>query len=150
MRASFRIIVAIVFALLVGAPRAYSASIPAASCSQSDVQAAVNLANNGDTVNVPAGSCTWTALVNVNSAIRLHGAGYQGNNITQISSGLANTLKFNLLSCSSAPELDGFLFYNTNPGGSNTQGVVTFAGTCDKLKMHDNKQINAPGGHNYF
>jgi polygalacturonase len=34
--------------------------IHAASCSQEDVQAAIDAANDGDTVSVPAGTCTWT------------------------------------------------------------------------------------------
>ncbi len=35
-------------------------TIPAASCSVADVTAAVALAADGDTVQIPAGSCTWT------------------------------------------------------------------------------------------
>src|SRR5262249_30319157 len=47
----------------------------AASCSQTDVQAAINLASTGDTVVMPSGTCTWTTRMNINKAITLRGAG---------------------------------------------------------------------------
>jgi len=56
-------------------------TISAASCSQSDVQAAINSASTGDTVLVPAGNCTWTTQtaytpsVSVTKAVILKGAG---------------------------------------------------------------------------
>jgi len=60
---------------------AEAGSIYATSCSQYDVQAAINLASNGDTVYVPAGNCTWTTQTSgpsvqiVNKEIVLAGAG---------------------------------------------------------------------------
>jgi len=62
-------------------------SITAASCSQSDVQAAINSAVNGNTVVIPPGTCTWgtpsfwngaflSNPLNVNKAIKLIGAGF--------------------------------------------------------------------------
>lgn len=45
---------------------ARASTIRAASCSQSDVQAAIDAASDGDTVAVPAGNCTWTTAVNIN------------------------------------------------------------------------------------
>jgi uncharacterized Zn-binding protein involved in type VI secretion len=56
--------------------------IPAASCAQTDVQAAIDLAQEGDTVQAPAGNCTWTtveprtpAVEIAGKAITLQGAG---------------------------------------------------------------------------
>lgn len=50
--------------------------INAASCSQTHVQTAVNSAVNGDTVLVPAGTCTWNSAVSItNKTITLTGAG---------------------------------------------------------------------------
>lgn len=46
---------------------------PAASCSTSDVQTAINKTVAGDTVTVPAGTCAWTSLTI--SGIQLIGAG---------------------------------------------------------------------------
>ena len=39
--------------------------IQAASCSRADVQAAINSAQDGDTVLVPAGECTWNSEVSI-------------------------------------------------------------------------------------
>jgi len=56
-----RTIVLISFAVLLFNVQGVSAAlINANSCSQQDVQAAIDLASDGDTVKVPAGSCTWT------------------------------------------------------------------------------------------
>ena len=50
--------------------------ITATSCEQSDVQAAVTKAPVGATVNIPAGTCTWTSGVTVSDVgINIIGAG---------------------------------------------------------------------------
>ena len=54
---------------------AQAATVTAASCSSSAVQAAVNSANSGDTVLVPGGSCTYTTAVTVTAAITINGQG---------------------------------------------------------------------------
>ena len=55
---------------------AMAATINAQSCAQAAVQTAVNTAANGDTVRVPAGTCTWASGVNIKSkTIFLVGAG---------------------------------------------------------------------------
>ena len=52
---------------------AHAATMPAASANLADVQAAVNSANGGDTVQVPAGSATWSAGLTISKAIILQG-----------------------------------------------------------------------------
>lgn len=47
----------------------------ATSCSASDVQAAISLTSNGDTVLIPGGSCTWSTPVTITNAITLNGQG---------------------------------------------------------------------------
>jgi hypothetical protein len=49
----------------------------AASCSASAVQSAINAANTGDTVTIPAGTCSWTSGVSIPSSkgITVQGAG---------------------------------------------------------------------------
>jgi hypothetical protein len=49
--------------------------IAAASCSRTDVQVAFDAAKTGDTVTIPAGTCTWTSVFNFNKAVTLKGAG---------------------------------------------------------------------------
>ncbi len=55
---------------------AKAATINASSCSRSDVQSAVNSAGDGDIVQIPNGSCTWTTPVTIiDKAITLRGSG---------------------------------------------------------------------------
>lgn len=55
---------------------AQAATITAKSCNTSDVQSAINAAAEGDTVNIPAGTCTWTSGVTVSGkGINIVGAG---------------------------------------------------------------------------
>jgi hypothetical protein len=67
---------------------ASASMIPAATCSQTDVQKAIDSAKGGDTVLVPAGNCTWAtanannASVYVEKAITLKGAGIDQTIIT--------------------------------------------------------------------
>jgi hypothetical protein len=47
--------------------------VTAMSCSQQDVQAAIDAAADGDTVAVPEGTCTWTTLAASTPAVLLEG-----------------------------------------------------------------------------
>ena len=58
------------FSLVMPRP-AQAATLTAASCAQTDVQAAINSASSGDTVNLPAG--TWYLPVYANEADGLVG-----------------------------------------------------------------------------
>jgi hypothetical protein len=60
---------------------AEAVTVTASSCSQSDVQAAISSAAVGDTVQVPAGNCSWSGL-SVSKAIHLRGAGVTQTRIT--------------------------------------------------------------------
>lgn len=55
----------------------WAATITAASCSQANVQSAVNSATSGDTVTVPGGSCSWSSPVSIpnTKGITLNGGG---------------------------------------------------------------------------
>jgi hypothetical protein len=61
--------------------------INALSCSQTDVQAAINLSVSGDTVVVPAGSCTWSSTLAITKAIIIKGAGVGNTIINKYTSG---------------------------------------------------------------
>jgi hypothetical protein len=50
-------------------------TVTALSCSQTDVQNAINSATSGDTVVMPAGNCTWTGTITLSEGILLKGAG---------------------------------------------------------------------------
>jgi len=59
-----------------------AATINAASCSYNDVLAAITSAQSGDTVNVPAGSCTWSSDISVQKKVFIEGAGMMSTVIT--------------------------------------------------------------------
>lgn len=52
-----------------------AATIVAASCSQADVASALSTAARNDTVQVPAGTCTWATPVTITKGVTLTGAG---------------------------------------------------------------------------
>lgn len=53
------------------------AIITATSCNSSDVQTAINAAVDGDTVQIPAGTCSWTTsgVTVTNKVLTIQGAG---------------------------------------------------------------------------
>jgi hypothetical protein len=61
-------------ALLFAGP-ALSATITATSCALADVSAAMGSAADGDTISVPAGSCTWNATLTVSKGVSIVGRG---------------------------------------------------------------------------
>lgn len=69
------------FALFMFASHAWAGTYTAASCSQADVNAVINgpthTAVDGDVIQIPAGSCTWTSGISVpsNIGITITGAG---------------------------------------------------------------------------
>jgi hypothetical protein len=76
----------IISLLFLSERAALGATIYASSTSATDVQNAVNTANNGDTVVVPSGSATWSSTVTVNKGINLIGGGGTSG-VTTISQG---------------------------------------------------------------
>ena len=53
----------------------HAATVTAATCSLTDVAAAVGRASNGDTVQIAAGRCSWTSTLSISKGISLIGAG---------------------------------------------------------------------------
>jgi hypothetical protein len=77
--------------LCIMSNRAVAASVTATSCSSSAVQAAIYSASAGDTVQVPAGACTWSTAVTIPATkkITLAGAGMNSTVITRSPAGVA-------------------------------------------------------------
>jgi hypothetical protein len=98
-------LICLVFCLLL-ISNVSAATINAASCSQSNVQTAINSASTGDTVAVPSGSCSWTSTITLNKNIILQGS---GSSSTYISGG-------SISSTNSAPRITGFHFTGTTIG----------------------------------
>ena len=68
----------------------------AASCNRSDVNAVINggvhTAVNGDTILIPAGTCTWTSPVNVSVGITIQGSGTPNTGAASFGAGTLNTI----------------------------------------------------------
>ncbi|MGD9276909.1 MAG: hypothetical protein PVJ67_07090 [Candidatus Pacearchaeota archaeon] len=61
--------------IFLGVSFVSAATIGAASCSQSAVEAAILTAVDGDTVQVPAGDCSWGGSITINEELEIIGAG---------------------------------------------------------------------------
>ena len=75
-------LVAGVLVALLWVGSAWGATIPAASCSTTHVNAAIASASDGDTVTVPAGTCALTGNITVTKNIHLQGAGIDTTNFS--------------------------------------------------------------------
>lgn len=115
--------------------------IQSASCSRADVQAAINQAQDGDTVLVPAGECTWNSEVSIqNKTITLIGAG-SGAGGTKIIYGGTNhgLLDIDAENKTGKMEVTGFWFY----GGDSdywSGTAIQFSGpkSWKNLRIHHN------------
>jgi hypothetical protein len=109
-----------------------AATINANSCSQSDVQAAVNSANDGDTVVVPPGTASWTnsvlddSVIVFNKGITLTGAGIGLTVITDATLQNPNDDQEALIQVSGTEgkpfRITGFSFLNVNDTGIKIYG----------------------------
>lgn len=103
---------------LTGICEVNAATIYAASCSQTDVQAAIDTASDGDTVVVPAGEATWDSGVDISDDknILLQGAGTGFTIITRSSTGTAVDLE------QTSSRVTGFTFYEGSIGANGGSG----------------------------
>ena len=75
-------LLAVFFSMIIYG-KCFAATVDAASCSQDDVQTAIDSAIRGDTVKIPAcAETTWDTAVTITKAITLQGAGAGLTNIT--------------------------------------------------------------------
>jgi hypothetical protein len=119
--------------IFAGSFTAQAATIRAASCSYADVANAVTLAQNGDTVQVPAGGAVWTSVIFIRKPISIIGAGPNATFLTnQIpiaspwSPGLAAPPFFSVqLTNGNSFRVSGFYLYC--PPDNNLNGVSIYA-----------------------
>ena len=107
------------FALIVLtlAVNASAATWTAKSCSRADVASAANSASDGDTIVIPAGTCTWTTNLTIADKILvLQGAG------------MDQTVIVDGVSKATYPNIPTVLSYRTKPGGLTRITGMTFAG----------------------
>ena len=112
------------------------------SCSYVDVSAQVAAAAVGDTVAVPAGSCTWSGTLRINKGISLIGAGI-GNTI--ITKGASTIIEYapSDVNSNALMRISGFTF---NFGGSGGTGLDVSSGNTlvlqTRLRIDHNKFQN--------
>ncbi|HEY1789399.1 MAG TPA: hypothetical protein VGJ73_14665 [Verrucomicrobiae bacterium] len=114
------------FLLIFGVSHSVNAAVVNAnSDSLSDVQSAVNQANPGDTVNVPAGTATWTGTLTVNNDIQIIGAGVgRSTLVDNVPRGNGTLISWNTVS-NGFCRLSGFSFnyLNTSVAYGGTVGI---------------------------
>jgi hypothetical protein len=117
----------------------------AASCNESDVNAVIsgptNKAVDGDTIIIPAGTCTWTSSLSITVGLTLQGAGTPNTLPSQFGSGTLTTIiKSNVSSSSPMITVTGLTFGQTvristldiepNSNVTSLRTPLEFAGTC--------------------
>jgi hypothetical protein len=143
-----RLAVLLVFASVVPAR---AATVNATSCSQANVVSAIASASAGDTVQVPAGTCSWSGGLSING-IQLIGAGKSASG-TVITAGMVTMTKH----ASQNTRLSGFRFTGTDIHATVTGSTSARAYIIDNnyfyATQNDFVNLNANGGllhHNDF
>ena len=131
--------------LFVLVPSVFAADVNAASCSNGDIQTAVNAAANGDRVIVPscaAGSWTGSVTIPNTKGITLMG---QGSTNTIISVGSTNQLVVTTSSSNQPFRLTGFTFKHTHSAGTAFMQIL---GTATDWRVDNNvfDSQNTAGG----
>lgn len=124
--------------LWVGASGAAAATINAANCTESAVQAAITSASNGDTVVLPVCTVNWTTPVTVSGKwITVQGSGITQTIITDTrASGYDPSLFTWTVQAGGLSRLTG-IRWNGNTNGSSGGNVPTviFLGTTTQLRV---------------
>jgi type II secretory pathway pseudopilin PulG len=146
-------IIAVLAVSLLGISVAQAATISAASCAATDVQNALNLAQAGDTVLLPAGTASWTQRVTWNAPanVTLKGAGTSatgGGDQTTITDdvGGGNHL-FNIHAASTGVLRITGITFRSGGGGIKDNGTINFEGPG--MVRIDHCHLIATSGSNY-
>jgi hypothetical protein len=122
-----------------------TATINANSCSQTAVQAAINSASAGDTVTIPAGTCTWTSQLTVSKGITIKGAGIDVTTIVaNVATKAGDSGKLALVmdvSGATPWHLSDLTITDTGTY-YDYEGVFKINGTCAGWRMNNVKFIN--------
>jgi hypothetical protein len=109
LRSFFSFIMAAPIAMLATL-QAHGATIQAASCQQSAVNAVINgpnhVAVNGDSIQIPAGTCTWTSGVKIPAGIGISilGSGSPNSTAGTMGAGTSSTIIVDDIPSSSDPK----------------------------------------------
>ncbi|MEF3073919.1 hypothetical protein V2P20_02660 [Methylobacter sp. Wu1] len=111
----------------------YAATKAAASCSYNDVSTAVASAATGDTVTVPAGSCSWSSTLKITKGISVIGAGKAETIITNNAGTAVSIIKTQ----NDFVRLSGFRFNNSD----KQTPIISIIGPTFKARI-DNITVN--------
>ncbi len=106
--------------------------ITASNCTAVAVQAAIDVAVSGNTVVIPAGTCTWTSSISISKGITLQGAGQDTTVITA-----SNTDLITVTGNGTAFRMTGIGF-----NGSNLFGAIMIDGSFSTFRMDHLKFTN--------
>jgi hypothetical protein len=116
-------------------------TIPATSCQQAHVSAAIAAASDGDTVTIPAGNCSvangtaWTTLLTVTKRLHIQGAGIDQTIIQSDH-------------LSGSPQI---FDWNVPPTGLSTLSGITWYGRGINTSPHDGViRLYSNGSHKQF
>jgi len=107
-----------------------AATIYVPDLSFASVQTAINSASDGDNINIPAGSATWTSTLTINKAITLQGAGSSSTIITNAVPSTGTLMTINLVA-GKPTRLTGFQVPNT-PLANTGQAAFIVSGHSDQ------------------
>ena len=130
------------------APNVYAETITARSCSQANVQDALNSANRGDTVTIPAGDCTWSSTVTFNKALTIQGAG-KANTI------IRSNISVPSLTMSRGPGKYQMLYFRSSSPSSDENVTLRITGITFDMNYKSsgvaiyNEKLNAPNSIDY-
>ena len=113
------------------------------SCARSDIQAAVALAEDGDTLRVPAGSCTWSSSITIHDkSITVIGPGKDNIIITVMDIGFTLTAS---PGGSNASRISGFRFDMSNGSYGVFLQCEEGQGCAQNWRVDHNEFINNSG-----
>lgn len=126
----------------VGSSLAYPDTHTAASCSATNVAAAIAAAANGDDVVIPAGTCTWSSVVTISKPITLRGSGKDITTITLSPTGWNGAIVVN-----AHATLNTRISNMTLSGGGYLIGVNGAYSNSGKVRIDNIK--TAPSGNGF-
>jgi len=149
----------IVLFSIVGIMDVHAATIDAKTCSQTDVQAAIDSASDGDTVVVPAGNCTWMTPVKIGKTIWTKPVTYESKQVTVRGAGINKTIvtigdvntpnntAFSIKTVEGkGVRITGFTFSLGVPTtDKNNKTLIGLTGTSKKWRIDHNRFEHYPG-----
>ena len=141
---TFRVALVVSALLISFFPKSsHSATISCVTCSRDDVQAAINTANDGDTIDIPAGRCAWNGPVSIpdTKGITLRGAGVDQTIIID-NAGSSSYVLFISTTGGKQVRVTGLTFDGNAVDKSGLQGIVHIEGSCQNFRIDHIKFTN--------